>query len=73
MEESFKKHLLILANSEERAGNIRDQGSVYSWAVICVFFPFKKCWRVPTYLFKLTACDLDDEIQSVPKQKLPRH
>lgn len=44
----LKKHLLILANSEERAGDIRGQGSVYSWALICVFFfPSKNVGECP--------------------------
>lgn len=41
-----KKHLLILADSEEKAEGIWGQGSVYSWVLI-FFFPSKSVWECP--------------------------
>ena len=42
----LKKHLLILADSEEKAEGIWGQGSVYSWVLI-FFFPSKSVGECP--------------------------
>lgn len=68
-ERGLKRHLILAASKAKT----EDIGPGLNLLLGTDFFSFKKCWREPTYFFKLTVCDLDDEIQSVPKYKLPCH